>query len=215
MKKRRGFLITIPLTLFGVAHGEVYTYEDADGNAVFTDEPPVNVESEIVDLPSYDPPSTPTPFGRVRRTPQQGQGADQAERQRIDNLVQDQLSAHERRCTEARTALEVLHQGMPVYWVRDGEYRAAWRGDTYEGRREYLGEKQRVEAIDGQLRKLALNCADPLNEEQQERAAKDWLNGEKCVAARADLEFFLQPNSRAPDEFLKQKREIVDQYCGD
>ena len=215
LTKRKGLLVATLVALFGVANGDVYKYVDEGGNVVFTDEPPANVESEIVDLPSFDPPSNPTPIGLVRRTPQQGQDLEKAERQRIDNLAQDQVSAHERRCTEARVALEVLHQGMPVYWVRDGEYRAAWVGDTYNGLRVYLSDKQREVAIDDQLYKLALNCADPLNEEQQDQAASDWLNEEKCMAARTDLELFLKPKSRAPDDFLEQKREIVDRYCGD
>lgn len=215
MTKRKCFLITTLVALFGVANGEVYKYVDAEGNVIFTDEPPTAVESEIVDLPSFDPPSTPTPIGRVRHPPQPNRDLDNAERRRIDNLVQEQVSAYERRCTEARVALEVLHQGMPVYRVRDGGYRAAWYGDAYEGPRVYLSDKQRDAAIDDQLHKLALNCTDPLSEEQQEQASSGWLSEEKCVAARKDLELLLQPNSRASDELLEQKREIVNRYCGE
>ena len=203
------------VALCGVANGEVYKYVDEDGNVVFTDEPPADVESEIVDLPSFDPPSTPTPIGRVRRPTGPLQDIDKAERRRIDNLVQDQVLAHERRCTEARVALEVLHQGMPVYWVGDSEYRAAWSGDTYEGPRAYLSEEQREAAINDELRKLVINCTEPLSEEQQEEASRNWLKEEKCAAARKDLELFLKPNSRTPDEFLEQKLKIVKQYCGD
>ena len=215
LTKRTGLLTATLVALYGVAAGEVYKYEGADGNVVFTDEPPADVESEIVEIPSYGPPSTPTPIGRVGHAPDKNQHVDELEQQRIDGLVQEQVSAHERRCTEARVALEVLHQGMPVYWVRDGEYRAAWYGDTYEGTRGYLSEKQRENAIDGQLRKLALNCTEPFDEEQQEKAAIDWLKAEKCMAARKDLELYLEPKSRAPDGFLDRKREVVDRYCGD
>lgn len=203
------------IVLFGTASGEVYKYEDANGNVVFTDEPPVDVVSEIVDLPPYDPPSTPTPIGRVSDISREQQDVGASERKRIDGLWQEQNKAHRRRCTEARVALEVLHQGMPVYWVREGEYRAAWEGDTYEGSRTYLDDEQRHEAIDSQLHKLARNCADPLNEEQQKQAADDWLRKEKCMQARKDLELYLAPKSRAPDDFLKQKRELVSRYCID
>lgn len=215
LPKRTGLPLATLLVLFGVAHGDVYKYVDANGNVVFTDEPPADIEVESVDLPSFDPPSTPTPVGRVKRPPEPNQDFDKAKRQRIDNLVQEQVSAHERRCNEARVALEVLHQGMPVYLVGDGDYRAAWYGDTYEGSRTYLSEKQRSSAIDEQLRKLAFNCADPLSEDRQEQASSNWINEEKCVAARKDLELFLQPNSRASDEFLNQKRDIVERYCVD
>ena len=212
---RSSLLAVALMALCGVAIGEVYTYTDADGNMVFTDEPPAEVESRIVELPPYGPPSTPTPIGRVRRPSISEQESGDPEQERIKSLVQEQESAHERRCTEARVALEVLHQGMPVYSVRDGEYRAAWEGDTYEGNRAYLDEEQRANAIDGQLRKLARNCSDPLNEDQQDQAADDWLRKEKCMQAQKDLELFLAPKSRAPDDFLKQKRELVSQYCRD
>ncbi len=213
--KLKGLLVAIPFVLCGVAVGEVYKYEDADGNVVFTDEPPPEVESEIVDLPSYDPPSTPTPIGRVKRERPPVEELDPAEKRRVENLAREQAEAQGRRCTEARVALEVLHQGMPVYLVSEGEYRAAWYGDTYEGERAYLSEKQRERAIDGQLRKLTLNCADPFNEEEWTQTSNDWLNREKCMAALMDLELFLRPNSRAPVEFLEQKRVIVRKYCDD
>lgn len=207
-------LMSIPFALFGIAYGEVYKYEDADGNVVFTDEPPADVETEVVDLPAYGPPSTPTPIGRVRRPPAENPDIDEAERRRIENLAQEQIAEHERRCVEARVALEVLHQGMPVYWVRDGEYRAAWHGDTYEGSRVYLSERQRTEAIDGQVRKLVQNCADPFSEEQQAQASDDWLNEEKCMEAREDLELNLRQQTRATEDFLERKREKVRRYCG-
>lgn len=216
MQGRSG-LVVIVLALYGMsesANAEVYRYKDANGNVVYTDERPIDVESEVVVLPPHGPPSTPTPVGRVRRAPENRELESDREQQRIDNLVQEQVSSLDRRCNEARVALEVLHQGMPVYSVGDGEYRAAWEGDTYEGPRNYLNEKQRQDAIDGQLRKLALNCADPLNEGEQDRAAANWIKQEKCRQAEKDLEFYLTPKSRAPDDFLKQKRELVDKYCG-
>ena len=62
MPRNRSLVLATLVALCGVANGEVYKYEDADGNVVFTDEPPADVNSEIVDLPSYEPPSFSTRF---------------------------------------------------------------------------------------------------------------------------------------------------------
>lgn len=213
MTKIACLLFSTILGVCGAAVAEVYKYVDEDGNIVFTDEPTENADSELVELPSYDPPSTPTPIGRIKHDSQPDQDRVPADEQHIDELVQEQISDHDRRCTEARVALEVLHQGMPVYRVGDGKYRAAWAGDTYEGPRVYLSDAQHEAAITAQIRKLALNCTDPLNEEQQEQASTRWYNEEKCMAARVDLEDLLKPGSRAPEQSIEERQKVVDRYC--
>ena len=203
------------LGVCGAADAQVYKYVDEDGNVVFTDEPAENADSEVVELAPYDPPSTPTPIGRVRHNDQLDQDLQQIDRKRIDNLVQEQVSDHARRCNEARVALEVLHQGMPVYRVGDGKYRAHWSGDTYEGPRVYLSDTERESAIEAQIHKLALNCTDPLSLEQQNEASASWYNNEKCMAARVNLEDLLRPGSRAPDQSIEERQKIVDRYCNE
>ena len=211
--KRIGLFLATLVALTGVAHADVYKYIDADGTVTFTDDPPADVKSELVDLQPFNPPSTPTPIGVHRRSSVQAQVFGEVEVKRIDGLVQEQVSANERRCTEARVALEVLRQAMPVYWVRNSEYRAAWAGDTHVGHREYLGEEQRQSAIDNEYQALVNNCAEPFSEERQEQAHSDWYNAEHCKSAREDLEMILQPGSRTPDDAVEQKQKIVDQYC--
>lgn len=215
MTKVRCLIITTILGVWGTASADVYKYIDEDGNVVFTDEPAESAESEVVELAPYDPPSTPTPIGRVRRNHQFDRDLEQIDQKRIDSLVEEQVSDHARRCNEARVALEVLHQGMPVYRVADGQYRADWSGDTYEGPRVYLSDTQREAAIDAQIRKLALNCTDPLDQEQQEQASISWHNKEKCMAARVNLDDLLKPGSRAPDQSIEERQKIVDRYCSE
>ncbi len=197
------------------AAADIYKYVDENGNVVFTDEPTENAASEIVELPSYDPPSTRTPVGRVEGDRQPVQSLEQSEEKNLDALFQGQVSDHDRRCNEARVALEVLHQGMPVYRMAEGKYGAAWSGDTYKGPRIYLNDADREEAIVAQLRKLALNCTDPLDEEQQEQASTEWYNEEKCKAARTYFEELVEPASRTPDQAIEEQQKIVDQYCLD
>lgn len=206
-------LIVTILCTCGAAEADVYKYIDEDGNVAFADEPPETTDSEVVELPSYDPPSTLTPLARVQRDRQIARDTEQIDKEKLDALVREQIADHDRRCTEARVALEVLHQGIPIYQVSEGKYRADWAGDTYEGPRVYLSDVDREEAITGQLRKLALNCSDPLNPEQQQQASTSWHNEEECRAARVNLEDLLKPGSRAPDQAIEERQKIVDQYC--
>ena len=194
---------------------DVYKYVDENGNVVFSDEPPPNTDSEVIELEPYAPSSTPTPVGIVRRDGLEGGELEHVDDEYIEQLARQQLEDHNRRCLEARVALEVLHQGMPVYQVGDGMYRAAWAGDTFEGPRVYLSDAQRENAINGQVRKLAMNCKDPLNTEQQQKVSDDWMNDERCRAARVNLAEISLPNSRAPDEAIEDRQRVVDQYCKD
>ena len=206
-------LIVTAICLSGFAEAEVYKYIDEDGNVVFTDEPPAASDSQVVDLPAYNPPSTPTPLARVPRDRQPAGDINQVDEENLDALLKEQTAAHDRRCAEARVALEVLHQGIPVYQVSEGKFRAKWSGDTYEGPRVYLSDVEREEAIIGQLRKLVLNCSDPLDPDEQHKASTGWHKEEECRAARVNLEDLLKPGSRAPDQAIAERRKIVDEYC--
>ncbi len=209
-------LIVLMLSILSVpAMADVYKYVDENGNVVYSDELPPNVESEVVELEPYAPSSTPTPIGKVRRNGLKGEELEHVDDEYIEQLAQQQVKDHDRRCDEARVALEVLHQGMPVYRVGDGKYRAAWAGDTFEGPRVYLSDAQRESAIDGQIRKLAMNCKDPLNMDEQRKVSSDWMNEEQCQAARVNLAEISRPNSRAPDEAIEDRQRVVDQYCKD
>lgn len=212
----RKCLFVLFLSVLSVpAMTDVYRYVDENGNVVFSDEPPRDVESEVVELEPYAPSSTPTPVGIVRRDNQEGDELEHVDDEYIEQLARQQVEDHDRRCLEARVALEVLHQGMPVYRVGDGEYRAAWTGDTFEGPRVYLNDTKRQDAIDGQIRKLAMNCKDPLSTEQQQKASTDWMDDERCRAARAHQAEILRPDSRATDEAIEDRQRVVDQYCQD
>lgn len=212
----RKCLYVLLLSVLSVpAMADVYKYVDEDGNVVFSDEPPPDADSEVVELEPYTPSSTPTPVGIVRRDGPEGGELEHVDDEYIEQLARQQLEDHKRRCLEARVALEVLHQGMPVYRVGDGMYRAAWAGDTFEGPRVYLSDAQREDAISGQIRKLAMNCKDPLNKEQQQKASDEWMNDERCRAARVNLAEISLPNSRAPDEAIEDRQRVVDEYCED
>lgn len=207
--------ILLSVVLMAPAVADVYKYVDENGNVVYSDEPPPNSDSEVVELEPYAPPSTPTPIGRVTRDSEFSQDIEHVDPDRIDKLAREAERDQDRWCNEARVALEVLHQGMPVYRVGDGKYRAAWGGDTYDGPRVYLSERQREAAINGQVRKLVMNCKDPLNEEEQLEASEKWRNSERCEAARVNLAEVLEPGSRAPDQAIEDRQEVVDQYCKD
>jgi len=198
---------------------EVYRSVDEDGNVQFSDEPPDGVESEVIELKTTKPPSSPSVIGRPRTNQPTGSGLDPAaaerEAARLELLANQQLAALERRCNEARVALEVLHQGMPVYRVGDGEFRAAWKGDTFKGTRTYLDDATRSKEIDAALRKLVMNCENPLDMEEQYKASSKWERSERCTAARADLEAVTQPYARAPDQSIAERQKLVDQYCDD
>ena len=212
----RKCLFVLFLSVLSVpAVADVYRYVDENGNVVFSDEAPPNVESEVVELEPYAPSSTPTPVGIVRRNGVEGDELEHVDDEYIERFARQQVEDHDRRCLEARVALEVLHQGMPVYRIGDGMYRAAWAGDTFEGPRVYLSDVQREDAIDGQIRKLAMNCKDPLNTEQQQKASRDWMDDERCRAARVNLAEISRPNSRAPEQAIEDRQRVVDQHCKD
>ena len=218
MNFRPSFRIVVLLAgtpLAALADAEIYKHIDEDGNVVYSDEPPASADSEVIELPNYDPPSTPTPVGRVGRRTLADKDLPSGPEVQEEQLINELEAYHERRCNEARVALNVLHQGMPVYRVGDGQYRALWSGDTYEGPRTYLSDAQRDEAINAEFRKLVQNCEDPLDMEKQSQASSGWINEEECRAAQVNLQDLLKPGSRAPDQAIEERQKLVDRYCAD
>jgi len=207
------FLVTL-LALPCASVAEIYKSVDKDGNVVYSDEPSQEQESELVELGPIDPPSTPTMIGQPRRDSLTGPD-DGLNPEMREQLIREQQAAHGRRCKEARVALDVLHEGMPVYRVDDGVYRPAWSGDQYRGKREYLTDAMRDNAIDDELRKLAMNCKEPLDEDEQIEVGIKWRKAEHCAAARVDLEFLLRPDSRAANTSIEDAQRLVDQFCED
>ena len=57
------FYVLLFSVLSAPALADVYKYVDENGNVVFSDEPPPDTDSEVVELEPYAPSSTPTPVG--------------------------------------------------------------------------------------------------------------------------------------------------------
>ncbi|MGD8417137.1 MAG: DUF4124 domain-containing protein [Pseudomonadales bacterium] len=146
--------------------GFYYRWIDAQGHVQFTDFEPIGI-----------------PAQRVPLTPPEDENApalSEADGVRESDPFYDQDQqilpiAHAGPCADARQQLAVLHAGLPVYRDGKGQYRAAWRGDTYRGTRTYLEADERTDAIRTAQAAVRKHCSDPAAFEREVEAFQDGI----------------------------------------
>ena len=140
-----------------------YRWIDGNGRIQYTDFEPVGVPAERIplDLQADDAP--------VLSSAVQDQPSDPFYDQDQQILPIEHIGP----CADARRQLSILHAALPVYTNESGEYRNAWRGDTYKGNRVYLDAETRTAAITAVRRTVLDHCSDPEAFSREEAAFKE------------------------------------------
>lgn len=138
-----------------------YRWIDQAGRVHYTDFEPVGVPAQRIPL---------TPPAEEDAPVIAGATADRQPDPFHDQDAQILPIEHIGPCADARQQLAVLHAAVPVYRDDQGQYRAAWRGDGYRGKRDWLDADDRTAAI-GRARGAVLRqCSDPAAFEREVEA---------------------------------------------
>lgn len=140
-----------------------YRWIDANGRVQYTDFEPIGVPAERIplDLQDEDAP--------VLSSAAHDQPSDPFHDQDQQLLPIEHIGP----CADARRRLSILHAALPVYISESGEYRNAWRGDTYKGKRVYLDAEARTEAIAAARNAVLEQCSDPEAFAREQAAFKE------------------------------------------
>lgn len=151
---KRVLAVVIALAFAPLAGAQLYKYVDKDGKTVYTDQPPPNVETKVVNVPKSPPPAAApakdapaanktalakdkdAEKGREQVKEQQKKQEEAAEKQRLA----------EQRCTQARTALQQYTAGGRI-----ARY-------TEKGERIYLSDEEIAAGRDKARREVEEAC---------------------------------------------------------
>jgi Domain of unknown function (DUF4124) len=133
---KRVIILAVALSLAPAAFAQLYKYVDKDGKTVYSDQPPANVESKQINIPSgrtsdAPAPSSPTSKTAVERDKDQQKGRDEAkEKQKKVADVEKKAEADEQRCSQAKSAYATYADGGRIRKYND------------KGEAEYLGDAE-------------------------------------------------------------------------
>jgi hypothetical protein len=146
-----------------VAATAYYRWIDANGRIQYTDFEPVGVPAERIPLALKDDDAPMLSSAGEARAPDPFHDQDQ----------QILPIEHIGPCADARRQLGILYAALPVYADESGEYRNAWRGDSYKGDRIYLDAEARTEAVTKVRSAVLEHCSDPEAFAREEAAFKE------------------------------------------
>ena len=203
------------LLLTGTAQAEIYRWVDADGKVHFTDSPPINVEATEVRIETQRIAPPDDPANRYQ------QDMMKLVEQRDEDRAASAPSAGQPRrrgdpdeCRQARADYYWLSQALATYVDADGNYRARYRTDPYQGDRTWLDEAERLEAMDGAKNRIVAHCDRPNDQQALDRVALEVQRGERCTIARAKMDAMLSKHSRAADDHIESQKQVIEQECG-
>ncbi len=139
----------------GAAEGPAeayYRWIDGEGRVQYTDFEPVGIPAQRISLTPSDEDQAPAITSA---------GEDGKSDPFHDQDAQILPIEHIGPCADARQQLAVLYAAVPVYRDDEGQYRAAWRGDTYRGERQWLDADDRTAAISRARAAVLHHCSDP------------------------------------------------------
>lgn len=126
----RFLAIAVVAAFVPLAGAQLYKYVDKNGKTVYTDQPPVGVDSK----PLHVPPSPPVASAPAKDAPAAGKTAVEkdkeldkgrqkvADQQKKQDEAAEKQRLAEQRCTQARTALRQLSEGgRIVKYTEKGE----------------------------------------------------------------------------------------------
>lgn len=217
---RKALLITLFTLLGAPAFADVYRWVDKEGAVHYSDMPPQGIESKRMQITPTDASKAPDE-GELRRR----RLLEEADREAARRIKAQQARsaarqaeheaglAQKKRCLEAREALAVLQEQLPVYRDNEGKLRDSWARDTYRGEREYLNDAVRAAEIERVRQKIATICQQPGDTKKQDLARKQMIRSEYCATARAELKDFQRPDARVSQQELEAQRKRVEYYC--
>jgi hypothetical protein len=198
------------------ADSEVYKWVDEEGNVHYSDTPPENVESEEVHI-DVAPAAGDGPTERLLKRAEQSRARLAEEREERAAAMEAEKSQHaadSQRCTYARQQMISLQQELPVYRDEAGKFRTLSQYDVYEGRREYLDDRQRAAEILRVQQDIEQYCEHPGDRGEQFVAAWDRRMSKRCEAARARLEA-AEADRHSPRQTIEDAKAEVELYCKD
>lgn len=202
-------LLLVLFLVVVTASAAIYKWVDEKGVTQYSETPPSKQKSQKIQMPSTSPPVAAEDDKPAFKTRQ--------ERNKSPGNVLSNTSTGapegEERCLKARKRLAILQQQLAVYRDKEGKLRAHWKYDTYKGEREYISDATRTSEIERVRQEIAMNCPNPNDAEAQNLARKKWIKSEYCASARADLEALEQPEAKATQQDLREKRQKVESYC--
>lgn len=144
-----------------------YRWIDASGRIQYTDFEPVGVPAERI------------PFDlQTDEAPMLSGTAEARDSDPFHDQDQQILPIeHIGPCADARRQLGILYSTLPVYTDQSGEYRNAWRGDSYKGERVYLDAEARTDAVTEVRSDVLEHCSDPEAFAREEAAYREKVEG--------------------------------------
>ena len=143
-----------------------YRWIDGSGRIQYTDFEPVGVPAERIPL-ELEADDAPVLTGAA-----EARASDPFHNQDQQIVPIEHIGP----CADARRQLGILYAALPVYVDASGEYRSAWRGDSYQGARDYLDADARTDAV-AEVRGAVLeHCSDPEAFAREEAAFKEKVN---------------------------------------
>ena len=132
---KRLLIIAIACLAAPIASAELYKYFDKDGKTVYSDQPPVNIDSKQLNIQSGASTNAPAPAAApktaVDRDRELQKGRDEVrERAKKSDDVAKQAEAREQACAQARSAYQLYADGGRIT-----KYDA-------KGERVYLGDQE-------------------------------------------------------------------------
>ena len=214
---KKVILIICIMTIAGISLGAIYKWVDEEGRVHYSDKPTDKHKTKDVDV---EPGPFPEEIGRARERAGKlkQRSLEKPANEAVDQPENENRLAQEQYCLEARQQLAVLQEmHLPAYRDEQGRFRAKWKYDTYQGKREYLDDTMRASAVEKAREKVAANCKHkhPDDAKEQELARKQWIRSEYCAKHRVELEELEQPSAHAVRQDLEKKRRLVKMYCGE
>lgn len=212
---KKVILIICIMAIAGISLGAIYKWVDDEGRVHYSDKPTDKHKTKEIDV---EPAPSPEEIDKARERAEKlkQRSIEEPVKETVDQSENENRLAQEQYCLEARQQLAILQEmHLPAYRDEQGKFRAKWKYDTYQGKREYLDDATRDSAIEQAREKVAANCKHPDDAKEQELARKRWIRSEYCAKHRAELEALEQPSAHAVRQDLEKKRRLVKMYCGE
>lgn len=116
-------------------------------------------------------------------------------------------------CMQARQVVVILKMQRPVYLDEQGHYRVKWVNDPYKGQRNYVEDDAREDHLNRALDKLKQVCERPNDPAEMQRAEHNVVTEAKCIAAKADLDYYNNPETRTAKQKIRDQAALVKRYC--
>ena len=132
---KRLLIIALACLAAPIASAELYKYVDKDGKTVYSDQPPVNIDSKQLNIQSGASTTTAAPAAApktaVARDKELQKGREEArERSKKSEENAKQAEAQEQACAQARNAYQVYADGGRITKYNE------------KGERVYLGDQE-------------------------------------------------------------------------